>query len=225
MDEVPNAAEPARWHVIEGGPASCGSPCGSSHREHAASAAAGYTGVYAAEGHTGANAAKGRTGAYAVARRLPPQLIIIDIDDPAGGGPRLSALERRAVIEVARRGIAIAVATAYTPEEALRAFEDLEIARPTVMPLAPQTGSAATPNPIDAAAQMAHMVRTARVTLPRVAVIAATPLDLPLMLEAGRALALAGAGRQCCAAADARFPARAHGGLAQALRFLIRARD
>lgn len=204
MDKVTGTEKPARWRVIDGGPVGHGRPRGTHH-----------AGEIPNEAEVGAGAAD---------RWLPPRLVIIDIDDPARGGPRLSGPELRAANEAVHRGIAIAVASAYAPEEAASAFDGIEMAPPPVIQLNPDIESAAAPSPIDAAAQMANIIHMAHVTLPRVAVVAATPLDLPLILEAGRAFALAGAGRRCRAAADALFPARAQGGLAQALALIATAR-
>ncbi|WP_143764871.1 hypothetical protein [Collinsella vaginalis] len=62
-------------------------------------------------------------------------------------------------------------------------------------------------------------------SLSHIAVIAASPLDTAAMLEAGCALALVDAGYEACRAADAVFPARAEGGLQEALAFVLAACD
>lgn len=75
-------------------------------------------------------------------------------------------------------------------------------------------------HPIGAADRAAACVRLCqRLHIPLAAtiVIATDEADLAPLLEAGHALALADAGATCCAVADARFPARAAGGLADAL--------
>lgn len=59
------------------------------------------------------------------------------------------------------------------------------------------------------------------IPLRRTAVIATNPYDLPLLLEAGTAVALAGAGYECERAADLTLPAREDAGLETALRVLL----
>lgn len=54
-----------------------------------------------------------------------------------------------------------------------------------------------------------------------VAAVALCGVDLSVLLGAGVAFALEDAGRDCCTAADRAFPARADGGLVQALRALV----
>lgn len=206
MDEAAGTGAPARWHVIGGGLKSPCRPCGTHDVEEVS------------------HIAPQRTGARALVHCPPLRLVIIDIDLP-GSGPRLSAPERQSVNELTRRGIAVAVATAYAPQKVVGAFDVPGMARPPVIRLVPEHNGAAAPNTSDAAAQMATVVHAARATLPQVAVVATAPLDLPLMLEAGRTIALAGAGRRCQAAADILLPARAQGGLKQALNILATTRD
>lgn len=149
------------------------------------------------------------------------RLLVIDIDDPSAGGPRLSGAERRELAGIlASRRFALAVATAYTPIEVERACRAAGLPRPAVVHLAPEpSGGRALPSIPD---QLASAARALGTTLGGSVAIAAAPGDLPLLMEAGTALALGGAGSACIAAADLSFPERASGGLVRALAALRR---
>lgn len=67
---------------------------------------------------------------------------------------------------------------------------------------------------------LAALCRHQGCTIAETAVIATRPQDLPLVLEARRAFALAGAGYENEAAADRVFRTRAAGGLVQAIRYV-----
>ena len=70
------------------------------------------------------------------------------------------------------------------------------------------------------AATLADLCREHGCALVDAAVVATRPQDLPWLLEAHRALALAGAGYENEAAADRVFPPRSAGGLVQAIRYV-----
>lgn len=68
----------------------------------------------------------------------------------------------------------------------------------------------------------ADLMRSRASSLARAAVIAQSPRDADLLMEAGWAAALRGSGYRACAAADAVFPPRGADGLAQAVLYLAR---
>ena len=149
---------------------------------------------------------------------------MLDIDDPASGGPLLTVPEAQALSDLLRMAkaarekprslaaprILLAAASSYSAHEVVRAFSQAGLPSPRVMLLDAYENPA-----VLAQASLASGSR-----LQDAIVIAATPYDLPLLSEAGTAYALEGAGNACRAAADFTFPARRKGGLAQALAYL-----
>lgn len=149
------------------------------------------------------------------------RLLVIDLDDPRARGPHLTAEELvrlRAAVDAG--GYALAVATSAdrdAVEAALAAAAGGE-ALPlfALLALNDDEGSRARTAP----ARLATICRRERAAFASTAVVATRPEDLPLMLEAGRALALADAGAACRAAADLCLASRAEGGLIAALELL-----
>ncbi|WP_291289131.1 hypothetical protein [Enorma sp.] len=155
-------------------------------------------------------------------RREPWHLVVIDLDDPAGGGPRITDAERKALDVVTRR-LDIAIATSYEPDELLRHLErqgmtEAQLADFDVISLDASALPGAPARPTD---ELARICRKHGATFRSTAVIAACPNDTPLALEVGTVLALAGAGRACEDIAARVFPPRAAGGLTLALFALL----
>lgn len=146
-------------------------------------------------------------------------LIVLDIDDPAAGGPRLSAHEARDLKTLLDAGAHIAFATAYDPGMLRHASSDAAL-RPIlessdVIALG-DTQSAGN----DPASNLVQACRRQHVRLDATCLVATNPLDAPLALEVGLTLALRGAGPINETAAAAVFPERDRGGLMLALRRL-----
>ena len=76
--------------------------------------------------------------------------------------------------------------------------------------------------PCPAQGELAIQCQAHSCALDRTAVIATTPQGLPLLLEAGTALTLRGAGYENEAAADMVFKPRSSGGLAAAIEYACR---
>ncbi len=161
-------------------------------------------------------------------------LLVLDIDDPASGGPLLtvprprryrtsSAWRRRRAKPhaLAAPRILLAAASSYSAHQAVRAFSQAGLPSPRVILLDAYENPAVLAQ-ADATTKLAQALLANGSRLQDAIVIAATPYDLPLLSEVGTAYALEGAGNACCAAADFTFPARRKGGLAQALAYLCR---
>lgn len=155
-------------------------------------------------------------------------LLLLDIDDPASGGPHLFDAEADALHRLCKESgrveqrptLHLAVASAYTPDEVASALGRADLPTPRVI----QLNAYAEPNvsaQTDAAAKLAQTALACGASLSTTIVIAGTPLDLPLLTEAALSYALEGAGRACLAAADAAFPTRRNSGLAHALAYLM----
>lgn len=168
------------------------------------------------------------TGAADSAAHRVRLLLVLDIDDPASGGPHLFEAEASALHQLFKRSgraeqrlsLRLAVASTYAPDEVARAFSRADLPTPRVI----QLDAYARPNvsaQTDAAAKLAQTALACNARLAATIVIAGTPLDLPLLTESARGYALEGAGRACFAAADAAFPARRDNGLARALAHLM----
>lgn len=146
------------------------------------------------------------------------RLLVIDLDDAQGRGPALATEELarlRAAVDAGRFALAIATsADRGAVEAALTAAAE----GGTVPPFA----LIALDADERSRARLATICRRERATFASTAVVATRPEDLPLLLEAGCALALADAGEACRAAADRCLPARAEGGLIAALGLLER---
>lgn len=160
-------------------------------------------------------------------------LLVLDIDDPASGGPLLTAPEAQALSDLLRMAkatrekpralaaphILLAAASSYSAHEVVRAFSQAGLPSPRVILLDAYENPAVLAQ-ADATTKLAQASLASGSRLQDAIVIAATPYDLPLLSEAGTAYALEGAGSACRAAADFTFPARRKGGLAQALAYL-----
>lgn len=160
-------------------------------------------------------------------------LLVLDIDDPASGGPLLTVPEAQALSNLLRMAkearekphalaaprILLAAASSYSAHEVVRAFSQAGLPSPRVILLDAYENPAVLAQ-ADAATKLAQASLASSSRLQDAIVIAATPYDLPLLSEAGIAYALEGAGSACRAAADFTFPARRKGGLAQALAYL-----
>ncbi|HJG62359.1 MAG TPA: hypothetical protein K8W21_05200 [Enorma massiliensis] len=158
---------------------------------------------------------------------------MLDIDDPASGGPLLTAPEAQALSDLlsmakearekprslAAPHILLAAASSYSAHEVVRAFSQAGLPSPRVILLDAYENPAVLAQ-ADATTKLAQASLASGSRLQDAIVIAATPYDLPLLSEAGTAYALEGAGSACRAAADFTFPARRKGGLAQALAYL-----
>lgn len=162
-------------------------------------------------------------------------LLVLDIDDPASGGPLLTVPEAQALSDLLRMAkearekphalaaprILLAAASSYSAHEAVRAFSQAGLPSPRVILLDAYENPAVLAQ-ADATTKLAQALLANGSRLQDAIVIAATPYDLPLLSEVGTAYALEGAGNACRAAADFTFPARRKGGLAQALAYLCR---
>lgn len=162
-------------------------------------------------------------------------LLVLDIDDPASGGPLLTVPEAQALSDLLRMAkearekphalaaprILLAAASSYSAHEVVRTFSQAGLPSPRVILLDAYENPAVLAQ-ADAATKLAQASLASGSRLQDAIVIAATPYDLPLLSEAGTAYALEGAGNACRAAADFTFPARRKGGLAQALAYLCR---
>lgn len=162
-------------------------------------------------------------------------LLVLDIDDPASGGPLLTVPEAQALSDLLRMAkearekphalaaprILLAAASSYSAHEVVRAFSQAGLPSPRVILLDAYENPAVLAQ-ADATTKLAQASLASGSRLQDAIVIAATPYDLPLLSEAGTAYALEGAGNACRAAADFTFPARRKGGLAQALACLCR---
>lgn len=162
-------------------------------------------------------------------------LLVLDIDDPASGGPLLTVPEAQALSDLLRMAkaarekprslaaprILLAAASSYSAHEVVRAFSQAGLPSPRIILLDAYENPAVLAQ-ADATTKLAQASLASGSRLQDAIVIAATPYDLPLLSEAGTAYALEGAGSACRAAADFTFPARRKGGLAQALAHLCR---
>ena len=162
-------------------------------------------------------------------------LLVLDIDDPASGGPLLTVPEAQALSDLLRMAkearekpralvaprIQLAAASSYSAYEVVQAFSQAGLPSPRVILLDAYENPAVVAQ-ADATTKLAQASLASGSRLQDAIVIAATPYDLPLLSEAGTAYALEGAGSACRAAADFTFPARRKGGLAQALAHLCR---
>lgn len=160
-------------------------------------------------------------------------LLVLDIDDPASGGPLLTVPEAQALSDLLRMAkearekprslaaprILLAAASSYSAHEVVRAFSQAGLPSPRVILLDAYENPAVLAQ-ADATTKLAQASLASGSRLQDAIVIAATPYELPLLSEAGTAYALEGAGSACRAAADFTFPARQKGGLAQALAYL-----
>lgn len=149
------------------------------------------------------------------------RLLVIDLDDPRARGPHLTAEELarlRAAVDAGSYALAIATSAGRGAIEAAFAAAAGDGAVPpfALLALDDDGGSRARTAP----ARLATICRRERATFASTAVVATRPEDLPLLLEAGRALALADAGAACWAAADRCLPSRAESGLIAALELL-----
>lgn len=149
------------------------------------------------------------------------RLLVIDLDGPRARGPHLTAEELarlRAAVDAGSYALAVATSAGRGAIEAAFAAAAGGGAVPpfALLALDADEGSRARTAP----ARLATICRRERAAFASTAVVATRPEDLPLLLEAGCALALADAGAACRAAADRCLPSRAEGGLIAALELL-----
>ncbi|OUP09750.1 hypothetical protein [Collinsella sp. An2] len=153
---------------------------------------------------------------------LPTQeidLVVLDIDDPAAGGPRLSAHEVRDLKTLLDSGANIAFATAYEPGLLRHVSSDAAL-RPTLESTDVIALDDAQGVGNDPASNLVQACRRQHTRLDATCLVATNPLDAPLALEVGLTLALRGAGPINETTAAAVFPERDRGGLMLALRRL-----
>lgn len=147
------------------------------------------------------------------------RICVIDLDRGLGGDARATEGEAASIGRLAAAGWLVALATSGSERAAERLAGALGAAG-TVVPLPRSRGGA----PGDGAARLALLCERVGAGLWDVAVIAALPCDLPLVLEAGTAIALEDAGGRCRAASDAVVPSRRDGGLMRAVEILLEGR-
>ena len=143
--------------------------------------------------------------------------------DAADGGtpesrPTLFRAEAHLLKDVERRGVELLVPTAADPGLTTALLEDWHI-HAAVLPDGPAASRAERSQ-----IRLSHVARACRRrghALSELAVIAMHPEDGAIMLEAGTAFALRGAGYDAETAADAVFPERHAGGLVFALQVVI----
>ncbi len=157
----------------------------------------------------------------------PRWMIVIDFDSIDGCGPAISSTELSLLRKAADALDAIiAIATEHTRKDVARAFAQArrdahDEAENELAELAFDLMTLSQDEPTaqrTAPALLAELCRAHRATFSSTVAVATRPQDLPIVLEAGIAFALEDAGPACMNAADLRFPARAAGGLAEALR-------
>lgn len=150
------------------------------------------------------------------ASTLSVALVVVDLDTPSGS-IEAAPSELDALRALSEQGLALAIASVCS-REAIQGF----IARlhvPTPIHVLCDAAEHASPRP-DRAERLARLCRKLNVPLKHTAIIAASPRDVPLALEAGLVLAVADAGPECLAVADMRLPARSADGIQQCARFL-----
>lgn len=155
-------------------------------------------------------------GASDPTRKDACELVVIDLDDEAGR-PYLAGDEARAIAWARERGFRIAVATSRSKAEAERILRG-KLGEITVI----SDDDVRVAGRIDRAHALAALCRELGWDLAGVIVIASSPADLPLALEAGRVIALEDAGRACRAIAKTVVAERSNGGIIEAIRALDR---
>ena len=163
-------------------------------------------------------------------------LLVLDIDDPASGGPLLTVPEAQALSDLLRMAkatrekpralaaphILLAAASSYSTHEVVRAFSQAGLPSPRVILLDAYENPAVLAQ-ADATTKLAQASLASSSRLQDAIVIAATPYDLPLLSEAGTAYALEGAGAPAAPQQTSPFPhaGRAHEALAHLCRNLF----
>lgn len=196
----------------------CGTPPSPSSRQLAFGCPA--RGVQAPARHESQHVARPQHSARPDAQAFIPDLAVLDIDDPASGGPTLSLREEALLAELLNYNTPLVLATAYEAERLVGAVSDPRLR--AALELAPiiSLDPAGPPLADSGAAMLAQTCSRLGGRLDSILVVAATPLDAPLALEADTTWALRGSGPTCEAVARQTFPPRDQGGLTQALRHL-----
>lgn len=153
-------------------------------------------------------------------------LLVVDLDQHPNAAVRLSTREAEALRVACAQVAALAVVTCGSGVDVRRALARAGIGvtsdAPRLAVLSDEPCAHTSPGTTDRAAAFVRLCQRLRIPLASTIVIATSEADLAPLLEAGHALAIADGGAACCAAADARFPARAAGGLADALNAAAR---
>lgn len=144
-------------------------------------------------------------------------LVVVDLDTPRGSIDAAPS-ELDALRALAAHGFALAIASACSREAIEQLIARLHAPAPVYM----LRGAAEHDSPCpDQADGLAHLCRELNVPLKHTAIIATSPRDVRLALEAGLVLAVADAGPACLAVADMCLPARSANGIQQCARLLL----
>lgn len=144
-------------------------------------------------------------------------LVVVDLDTP-NGTVEATPSELDALRALAAHGFALAIASACSRETIQQGIARLLAPTAIHMLCDAAAHAASRPNRADGLARLCQELNT---SFEHIAVIATSPRDAPLALEAGLVLAVADAGPACLAVADALFPARGADGIQQCARFLL----
>ncbi len=155
---------------------------------------------------------------YTARHALTPRvaLVVVDLDTPSGSIDAAPS-ELDALRALMAQGFALAIASVCSREAIQQLIARLHSPAPVHMLC--DAAEHASPRP-DRADGLARLCRKLNVPLKHTAIIAASPRDVPLALEAGLVLAVADAGPACLAVADVCLPARSADGIQQCARFL-----
>lgn len=148
---------------------------------------------------------------------LSVALVVVDLDTP-NGTVEATPSELDALRALAAHGFALAIASACSRETIQQGIARLLAPTAIHMLCDAAAHAASRPNRADGLARLCQELNT---SFEHIAVIATSPRDAPLALEAGLVLAVADAGPACLAVADALFPARGADGIQQCARFLL----
>ena len=143
-------------------------------------------------------------------------LVVVDLDTPSGS-IEAAPSELDALRALAAQGFTLAIASACSREAIQQLIARLHAPAPVHMLC--DAAEHDCPHP-DRADGLARLCRELNVPLKHTAIIATSPRDVPLSLEAGLVLAVADAGPECLAVADMRLPARSADGIQQCARLL-----
>ena len=148
-----------------------------------------------------------------------PGLLALDFDEAFSGALLCpSADEVRAITRAIDAGIDVAVVTSASERDVRAIFERFGL---TVSVLPDGGADAAFARARARVEHLAAFCAARGIAFQDAAVVASSPEDCPMLLEAGTAFALETAGYDARVAADAVFPVRAHGGLAAAIDAVV----
>ena len=145
-------------------------------------------------------------------------LVVVDLDTP-NGAVEATPSELDALRALSAHGFALAIASACSRETIQQGIARL--LAPTAIHMLCDVAVHASPRS-NRADGLARLCQELNISFEHTAVIATSPRDAPLALEAGLVLAVADAGPACLTVADALFPTRSAGGIQQCARFLLR---